>query len=274
MSIVLFDTHCHIHEAWRSVNGQDATAKLWDKAGRPNADDIITRAKEAGVERLLCVGTTLPDSKMAVQFVKDRSSCYATIGLHPHEAKDYARSPEKLAEFAALASEPKVVGVGECGLDYFYSHSDKDDQVTVLRFQMELALKYDLPMVFHVREAFDDFWRIFDAYKGIRGVIHSFSASQKELDQIVERGLYVGLNGIMTFTKSPEQLAAARDVPLSNLLLETDAPFLTPAPHRGTICEPRHVRVTAEFLADLRGENLAQLAQATTHNAQALFGKG
>lgn len=272
MSISLTDTHCHIHEAWRSVNGADSTAKLWDKAGRPDAGEIVNSALEAGVERMICVGTTLPDSQMGIEFVKDRPHVWASIGIHPHEAKDIANFPDKLKKFAELASQPKVVAVGECGLDYYYNHSPKEDQEKVLRFQIELALQNNLPMIFHVRDAFEDFWPIFDSYQGVRGVIHSFSAGEEELGQIIERGLYVGLNGIMTFTKSEPQLQAARTVPLSQLLLETDAPFLTPAPLRGTICEPKHVRVTAEFLASLRGESLEALAEATTGNATNLFG--
>ncbi len=270
--IQLTDTHCHIHEAWRSVNGADATAKLWDKAGRPAVDDIIQRALDAGVERMVCVGTTLPDSQMAVEFVSNREHLWASIGLHPHEAKDYANFPDKLRKFAELADKSKVVAVGECGLDYFYGHSPKDEQERILRFQIELALQHNLPMIFHVRDAFDDFWPIFDSYSGVRGVIHSFSATEKELGQIIERGLYVGLNGIMTFTKNDSQLAAARTVPPDRLLLETDAPFLAPAPHRGQVCEPHHVRVTAEFLANLRAENLEELTAATTANAARLFG--
>ncbi len=270
----LTDTHCHIHEAWRSVNGSDATAKLWDKAGRPDVDEIIARAQAAGVGQLVCVGTTLPDSKLAIEFVQGREQLWASIGLHPHEATDYANFSDKLKKFADLAQQPKVVAVGECGLDYYYEHSPKPEQEQVLRFQIELALRHNLPMIFHVREAFDDFWRIFDSYTGVKGVIHSFSAGPKELGQIVERGLYVGLNGIMTFTKNQSQLDAAKAVPLSQLLLETDAPFLTPAPLRGTICEPKHVRVTAEFLAKLRGESLEEIATATTTNAQNLFGLG
>ena len=272
MQLQLTDTHCHIHEAWQSVNGSDATAKLWAKAGNPDADDIIARALQADVQKMICVGTTLPDSKMGVAFVSTREHVWAGIGIHPHEAKDYANYPKKLAEFASLATQPKVVAVGECGLDYFYSHSPKEDQEKILRFQIELALTHNLPLIFHVRDAFDDFWPIFDDYQGIRGVIHSFSAGQKELGQIIERGLHVGLNGIMTFTKHVKQLDAAKAVPLESLLLETDAPFLTPQGYRGTICEPKHVRVTAQFLSELRGEPLDTLAQTTTHNAQKLFG--
>ena len=147
----LTDTHCHIHEAWRSVNGADATAKLWDKAGRPDPDGIIARALEARVTKMICVGTTLPDSKLAIEFVQDRPHTWASIGLHPHEAKDYVDHPKKLEEFAALADRPKVVAVGECGLDYFYNHSSKADQQKTRRFQIELALEHKLPMIFHVR---------------------------------------------------------------------------------------------------------------------------
>jgi TatD DNase family protein len=267
----LTDTHCHIHEAWRSVNGPDATAKLWDKAGRPDADDIIARALEADVTKMICVGTTLPDSQLAIEFVKDRPHTWASIGIHPHESKDYADQPAKLKTFTALADKPKVIAVGECGLDFYYTHSSKADQQKLLRFQIELALEHDLPMIFHVRDAFDDFWPIFDSYTGIRGVVHSFSATEKELEQILQRDLYVGLNGIMTFTRNPEQIAAAKAVPLHRLLLETDAPFLTPHPYRGSICEPKHVRTTCEHLAGLRGETVEEMSKQTNANVRNLF---
>ena len=163
------------------------------------------------------------------------------------------------------------MAIGECGLDYFYEHSPKEAQIQVLRFQLELAQKHNLPLVFHVREAFQDFWPIFDEFPGLRGVVHSFTAGQKELDEIVARGLYVGLNGIVTFMKRPEQLDVIKAVPLENMLLETDAPFLTPVPYRGTICEPKHVRVTAEFLSTLLARPLEEIAAHTTRNAETLF---
>lgn len=268
----LTDTHCHIHEAMYAKALGTETRKKFEKAGSPSPDDMIVSARADDVTRLVCVGTTLEDSEVAVDFVKERDNVWASIGLHPHEAKDYAGNEAALKRFAALAKKPKVVAVGECGLDYYYTHSLKPDQEAVLRFQIELALEHDLPMIFHVRDAFDDFWPIFDDYKGIRGIIHSFMATRKELDQILDRGLYVGLNGIMTFTTQKEQIEAAQSVPLAKMVLETDAPFLTPTPYRGTICEPKHIRVTAEFLANLRGESLEEIAQATTDNAQSVLG--
>lgn len=267
----LVDTHCHMHEAL-AAGQDDAVHKAWSRDGRVrDPDRMIREAAEVGVHRLICVGCTVPDSALAVEFVQIRPSCWASIGIHPHEAARYVRDTAALKKFRQLATQPKVVAVGECGLDYFYEHSPKPAQEKLLRLQIELALEHNLPLIFHVREAFDDFWPIFDDYKGLRGVIHSFTATQKELEQILARNLYVGLNGIMTFTKNPEQLAAAQAVPLQNLLLETDAPFLTPVPERGRICESKHLRLTAEFLASLRGEPLETLAKHSTKNATALF---
>lgn len=267
----LTDTHCHIHEATDSSLDTE-TSRRYQKAGITDAGQIIAAAQADDVTCMICVGTTVADSAVAVSFAAAQAGVWASIGIHPHEASRYRHDQAALQQFDAFATRPKVVAVGECGLDYFYTHSAKEDQAAVLRMQIELALTHNLPMIFHVREAFDDFWPIFDSYKGIRGVIHSFSATEKELAQILQRGLYVGLNGIMTFTKDPAQLAAAKAVPLDRLVLETDAPFLTPTPYRGRMCEPKHVRVTAEFLAGLRGESLAELASQTTANAQQLFG--
>jgi TatD DNase family protein len=270
--IQLTDTHCHIHEAHNIVALSTETRKKYEKAGSPQPDEMVTRARADGVNRLVCVGTTLEDSELAVAFAKDRGGVWASIGLHPHEAKSYAGNDKALKRFAAFASKPKVVAVGECGLDFYYNHSLPAEQETVLRFQIELALEHDLAMIFHVRDAFDQFWPIFESYKGIRGVMHSFSATEKELEQVLDHGLYVGLNGIATFMKDGPQLNAVKSVPMAKLLLETDAPFLTPVPYRGTICEPKHVRVTAEFLASLRGEPVEEIAARTTENAEALFG--
>jgi TatD DNase family protein len=268
----LTDTHCHIHEAAALSSLSTETKARYEKAGSPSPDEMILAAVADDVTRIVCVGTTLEDSEIAVDFAIARDAVWASIGLHPHEAKDYAGNEKALKRFASLAKKPKVVAVGECGLDYYYNHSLRGDQEAVLRFQIELALQHDLALIFHIRDAFEDFWPIFDDYKGIRGVVHSFSATRKELDQILDRGLYVGLNGIMTFTNKDEQLAAAKSVPLEKLLLETDAPFLTPTPYRGKLCEPKHARVTAEFLSDLRDESLEKLAFHTTENAQSVFG--
>lgn len=220
---------------------------------------------------MLCVGCDLADSQLAIEFVAQREACRASIGLHPHEAQHYVDDAAKLASFDALATAPKVIAIGECGLDYFYEHSPRDAQIAVLRHQIELALQHNLPLIFHVREAFDDFWPLFDSYQGLRGVLHSYTDSADNLAKAMERGLYIGVNGIATFTKNVSQLEVYRAIPLTKLLLETDAPFLTPTPYRGTINESKRVGTVAAFLSSLRDENLTDLAVATTRNAHDLF---
>lgn len=260
----LVDTHCHLQ-----------FEKLADNVGQ-----VIEGAAAAGVKRLICVGTSLEDSQETVELAARYDNVWAAVGAHPHGAhriQDWAHrgvgdSADFLAELNRLASKPKVVAIGEIGLDYYKDYSPREAQIEILRAQIEVGLAASLPFIFHVRDAFADFWPIFDEYEIKRGVVHSFSAGPKILDQVLSRGLYVGLNGIMTFTRDAPQLEAARTVPLERLLVETDAPFLTPNPHRGEVCEPKHVRDTAEFLAGLRGEGLAELAAATSANAERLFG--
>lgn len=266
--IDLIDSHCHLHELEEPLT---PTHERWfsDKQTR-TAKGVLDAAKADGVRRVICIGTTLADSKLAVKFASEHENVWASIGIHPHEAKNHLDRGIQ-GEFAALAVSPKVVAIGECGLDYYYNLSPKEDQEVLLRFQIELALKHDLPLSFHVRDAFDEFWPIFDDYKGVRGVLHSFTDTPKNLEKGLERGLYVGVNGIATFARDETKRVINRTIPLDRLLLETDAPYLTPQPYRGKVCEPKHIRVTAEYLAELRGISLEMLAEMTTANAEKLF---
>lgn len=249
------DTHCHVHFPDYGLDAQE----------------VIQDAIDSGVTRMLCVGCSLEDSKLAVAMAARHKSIWASVGVHPHEAKHYVENKKAKQELRDLANKPKVVAIGEIGLDYYYNYSSKADQAEMFRFQLTIAEEYELPVIFHVREAFDDFFAILSDFKDIRGVVHSFTADRATLDKILSRGLYIGLNGIMTFTKSTDQLAAAKAVPIEKLLLETDAPFLTPTPYRGKICQPKYVINTAEFLSTLRGEPLEQLAAVTSQNARQLF---
>ncbi|MGH7196715.1 MAG: TatD family hydrolase [Candidatus Saccharimonadales bacterium] len=248
----LVDTHCHIQEPDYPLS----------------VEEVEERAAAADVTSMICVGTDATTSEQAVDFVQNKQNKWASIGLHPHDAK---LGDDAFKTIKSLAGKPKVVAVGECGLDYFYGHSSKEDQARALRSQIELAQKHGLPLIFHVRDAFDDFWQIFDKYKNLRGVVHSFTDSQVNLNKAIERGLYVGVNGIATFTKVEAQREMYKAIPLTHLLLETDAPFLTPHPFRGSVNEPAHVRTVAEFLAELRNEPLDAIAAQTTKNAQTLF---
>jgi TatD DNase family protein len=248
------DTHCHIHFADYELD----------------SEVVIKNALEAGVTDMICVGCTVEDSKLAVEIARRYDFIHAAIGLHPHEAQHYVGDSNALQQFHDLSGQAEILAIGEIGLDYYYGHSSREDQAKMLRFQLNIAQERNLPVIFHVRDAFEDFWSIYDEFKP-RGVIHSFTAGMKEVEQIVKRDLFVGLNGIMTFSKNKVQLDAAKQIPLTNIVLETDAPFLTPTPYRGTICQPKHVVATAEFLSQLRNIPIADFAAATTANAKALF---
>lgn len=265
------DTHCHI-QSIGLAKGERITRELWAKAKGLTADSVVSGAVDSGVTRMICVGCDLEDSQLAIDFVSDRENCWASIGLHPHEAQHYAGQTEKLRQFAELAQSSKIVAIGECGFDFYYNHSPKAAQTEVLKFQIELALEHNLPLIFHVREAFADFWQVVDEYAGIRGVLHSYTDNAENLTKAIEKGLYIGINGIVTFAKDADLLNLYKNVPLEKLLLETDAPFLTPTPYRGSINEPKRIGAVADFMAELRGESLEQLATTTTNNAKILFG--
>lgn len=248
---MLFDTHAHIHEA-----------------DYPYAvDETLARAREAGVQHIVCVGTSEDSSRRAIALAQTESDVYASIGVHPHDTKDGYAAIKDIA-----ASAPaNLVAVGEIGLDYFYDHSPRQLQIEALKEQIEVALAHDLAIIFHVRDAFDDFWPIFDGYTGIRGIIHSFTDSSDNLAEALKRGLYIGVNGISTFTKNQAQIDMYRSIPVDRLVFETDAPFLTPIPFRGKVNEPAFVKNIAAFHAELRGISIEEIAAATTANARAVF---
>jgi len=256
----LVDSHCHVH-----FDDYDGDRKT-----------VLADSAAAGVSRLICVGCSLKDSRRAVDFAKNQPGVWATAGAHPHDGAEYLGDREADSKLKDLLANPGVVAVGEIGLDYYRDITPKSDQEKTLRAQIEIGLSTNLPFVFHVREAWDDFWKIFDSYKStdrrIQGVIHSFSAPPGRLLEVLERGLYVSLNGLMTYTKDESWLEAAKKVPVDKLILETDAPFLTPVPFRGRRCEPKHLVETCRFLANLRNEEPLVLASQSTKNAVKLFG--
>lgn len=245
---MLVDTHCHIHESDFPLD----------------REETLARAREAGVAVSICVGTNTLSSQEAVEFAERHDGVFASVGVHPHDTKDGF-------DITNFADKDKVIAIGEIGLDYFYTNSPREVQIEALKAQIEVAMKHNLPIIFHVREAFHDFWPIFDSFKGIRGELHSFTDSQENLQKALDRGLYIGVNGISTFTKDEAQQATFDAIPLDRLLLETDAPFLTPAPFRGKVNEPAMVRTIAEYHAKRRGISVEEIASATSENAQTLF---
>jgi len=246
------DTHCHIHEE-----------------SYVESERALKDAHKEGVKRLICVGTDEKTSAEAVAFASSHNNVWATVGLHPHDAKSGVEAIRELEHLIKTAPKGKVVAIGECGLDYFYDNSPRDKQIEMLHAQLKLAQKYDLPVIFHVREAFDDFWPIFEQYEGLRGVLHSFTDNSSNLKKAIIHRLYVGVNGIATFARDRQEVYAS--IPLDNLLLETDAPFLTPVPHRGTLNEPAFITHIAQHIANLQSINLEELSRATERNATTLF---
>lgn len=256
------DTHCHIHESDYPLD----------------PIETLDRARRVGVTRLVCVGTTEQSSQQAVEFAGKHDGVFAAVGVHPHDVKDGWGEIGELLEDASgqdgeVTATPaqKIVAIGEIGLDYFYMHSPREVQIEALEAQINLALTYNLPIIFHVREAFDDFWPIIDNSHGIRGELHSFTDTTAHLEEGLKRGFFIGINGISTFTKDTAQKAMFAQLPLDRMLLETDAPFLTPVPFRGKVNEPAFVWNIAEQIALDRGISIEEVAAATAANARALF---
>lgn len=257
--MTLTDSHCHIHES-----------------GYEESESALERAKQQGVHRLICVGTDETTSSEAVKFASQHEGVWASVGLHPHDASTGAAAIDTLKTLVETNKNVhvgNVVAIGECGLDYFYTNSPKEVQKEMLIKQLELASQYDLPVIFHVRDAFDDFWPIFDRFKGLRGVLHSFTDSMSNMEQALSRGLYIGVNGIATFAKDENQRKMYASIPVNRILFETDSPFLTPVPHRGMVNEPAFTTLIAHFIANLQAINLEELSRASERNATTLFFK-
>jgi len=248
---MLIDTHCHIHDPDYPLD----------------IDEIIKHAHDQTVKKIICVGTSMSNSRQAIEFASVHDEVFASVGVHPHNTK------EGWVEIGQLL-EPKhksVIAVGEIGLDYHYNHSLRDVQIQALQAQIELALKHNLPVIFHIREAFDDFWPVFDNFNGIRGELHSFTDTMVNAQEGLKRGLYISVNGYSTFTKDESQKSMFAALPLKKLLLETDAPYLTPNPFRNKVNEPAFIRNIADYHAMIRKISTDKVAIATTANACALF---
>ncbi len=248
---MLIDAHCHIHEPDYPLD----------------PEVVIEEAHKAGVMQMICAGTSVENSRLAIEFANNHEGVFATVGIHPHYASLGLGDLESLLDL----NNKKIVAIGEIGLDYHYDHSSREDQKKLLRAQIQLALDRDMPIVFHVRESFDDFWPIFDSYKGIKGELHGYSDNSENMEKAVQRGLYIGVTGISTFTKDEAQKQTYSSIPLNKIILETDAPYLTPVPFRGMMNQPAYVRDIAIFSGKNRQISENEIAAKTTANAQALF---
>jgi TatD DNase family protein len=249
----------------------DSHAHLTDTRLADEIPEILGRARDLGVTAVITIGTQLEDSRAAVALARLHPEIFATVGIHPHSA-DTADSAA-LAEIRELADDPRVVAIGETGLDFHYDHAPREVQRAAFERQLELAYELGLPVVVHARDADDDVIEMLrNAPSEIRGVLHCFSSGRELLETGLDLGWYASFSGMITFSRySDEDAALLRLVPLDRLLVETDSPYLAPAPYRGKRNEPCRVEAVARAAAELRGESFEELTAATTRNTRAFY---
>jgi TatD DNase family protein len=250
----------------------DSHAHLDDPAFDADRDQLVPRARAAGVTQIVTVGTDFDGSRRACELASGYEGVWASIGCHPHEADKYVSDPA-LSGLRDLARRPKVVAVGETGLDYAKKFSSIDNQKKLFRAHLKLAGDTGLPVVIHCRDAHDDVRAMLreEQKQTIRGVIHCFSGNARDAAAYLELGFVLSVAGPVTFANATGLRAAIKDVPIDKLLVETDCPYLTPVPHRGKRNEPAFVRHTAGAVAALLGVSLEAFAEASTRTARELF---
>jgi TatD DNase family protein len=252
----LTDTHIHLHFPQYDVD----------------RSEVIARAIRGGVRRFLNIGTDLENSRMAIALADKYPEVYASVGYHPHETK--AANLTDLAELEKLIAHPKVVAIGEVGLDYFHEHSPRDVQQTLLKTFLEWYEKHRKPMIIHCRDAYDDLLRILKEHskEPYRGTLHCYSSDAENIKKYLDLGFHISFGGALTYKKNDALRDACALCPKDRLLLETDAPYLAPQTMRGKRNEPLYMIETAECAAKLHGVSVEEIADQTTANAQSLFG--
>lgn len=249
----------------------DSHAHLDDVSFSKDREEMVSRFGEDGLVAVINPGSNARSSERAVEIARRVPQVFAAVGTHPHDAEEYDVPTERL--YRKLAELPYVVAIGEIGLDYYYEHADRAVQRRVFIEQIALADKLDLPIIVHNRDATQDCLDILTPRLGARGgVMHCFSDNWHHAQAFLELGMYISVSGIVTFKNADDTREVAVNVPLDRLLIETDSPYLTPAPHRGKRNEPAYVRYVAERIAKLRGIPLEELLAHTNANAARLFG--
>ena len=256
-SLSLIDSHAHIQ-------GKEYTGEV---------ETVLARAREAGIDKIIAVGGAgdMSSNNDAVALADSYANVYATVGMHPHDAKDVGT--EELKKLRDLTVHPKVVAVGEAGLDYYYSHSPHDVQRRVFTDFIHLARQTGLPLVVHERDAAKDAAQLLrsEGNGDLRGVIHCFTGSFEAARTYLDLGFYLSFTGIITFKNAEPLREVLRQVPLERIFVETDSPYLTPVPHRGKRNEPAYVKLVAETVAKVKGVSLEEVAETTTRNVRGLF---
>lgn len=248
----IFDTHAHYD----------------DERFDEDRDELLSSLFTGSVSHIVNCGCDLKSSLKTIKLSEKFDNLYAALGVHAHEASDC--TDEDLSRIAELYSHEKVVAVGEIGLDYFYDFSPRERQIEVFRKQIELANDLGLPVIIHDREAHEDTLNILKELRP-KGVVHCFSGSAEMAKEIIKLGLYIGLGGAVTFKNAKKPIEVAEYVPLDKLVLETDAPYMTPVPFRGKRCDSAHIAYTAEKIAEVKGMDVQELIDVCNENSKKLF---
>jgi TatD DNase family protein len=256
MFSMLIDSHCHI----------DFPALAKDR------ENVVARARQAGVSHMVNVGTKRREFDVLRATSETFDNVFCCLGIHPHHAGEQGEDPS-VEEIVNATSHPKVIGIGETGLDYFHNYGPREAQEQSFRRHIQASQKAGLPLVIHSREAEEDTIRILKEEGAVLGVLHCFSSRRFLAEEGLKLGLYISLSGILTFKKSKALRDIVRDLPMDRLLVETDAPFLAPESYRGKTCEPAYVVKTAETLAEAKGVSFDEIARQTTENFFRLFEK-
>lgn len=249
-----FDTHAHYD----------------DEAFDGDRDEVLASMPGRGISLIVNPGCDLASSRTAVKLAERYSFVYAAAGIHPHEAE--AAAPGDMEAVARLTEHPRVVAVGEIGLDYYYDYSPREAQKRVLRAQMELAASADLPVIIHDRDAHEDCLNIVREFKNVRGVYHCYSGSLEEAKVLIRLGWYLSFTGAVTFKNARKAHEVIRWMPEDRIMLETDSPYLTPVPHRGKRNDSGYLPLVAELVAELRGISAERTAEITLENGKRFFG--
>lgn len=251
----LFDTHAHVT----------------DERFQYDRGEMLEQCFAAGVEYIVCPAVDRKTSEAAIQMSKEYPQIYAAVGVHPHEAKDVTE--EDYVQFKKWAlEEEKVVAIGEIGLDYYYDFSDREKQKEVFIRHLHLAREVDLPIIIHDRDAHGDVMEILRTEgKGVRGIFHCYSGSYEMAKEAIKMGFYISFSGTVAFPKSTKLKEVARQIPLDKILIETDAPYLTPPPFRGRRNQPSYTQYVAEEIAKLKGMDVEEFAEITLENAKKCF---
>jgi len=247
----LIDTHCHIY---------------YDKYH--DIDEVIERALQNNVSKMICVGVDLDSSEKSIKLAEKYDVIYATAGYHPHESKD--AKPDYLKQLESFLEHEKVIALGEIGLDFFYEHSDRKTQIKIFEQQLELAKSLNMPCVIHNRESDNNLLRSIKRTNNSNGVIHCFASNNKLAKELINLGLHLSFTGLITFDNQLKDVI--KNVPLEKMMLETDSPYLTPVPYRGKRNEPYMVKYVAEKIASIKNISLSDVASQTSKTAKIFFG--